>query len=59
MSHLRPVYGRKLRVYGRLGRRKRLYAVVYDRRNDRPEDERGNNVVPFDGQLASHFSVGG
>jgi hypothetical protein len=22
-------------------------------------DERGNNVVPFDGQLASHFSVGG
>ena len=22
-------------------------------------DERGDNVVPFDGQLASHFSVGG
>ena len=47
MSHLRPVYGRKLRVYGRLGRRKRLYAVVYDRRNDRPGQVLEKTEVPY------------
>ena len=36
MGDLRPVYGRNFVGYGRLRHRKRPYAVVYDRRNDRP-----------------------
>ena len=50
MGDLRPVYGRNFVGYGRLRHRKRPYAVVYDRRNDRPGRVTGQFVA---GQLVA------